>query len=401
MKMRHKIAAQFVKTNADLAVRVAAMGGPAKASLRALLGVVLLASLVGCGGSSNNGGGAKKPTPTPTATATASPGPDPAQLRSFIGQKVGGLDKLTVPATDADIPIPAPTDGNTAYRYKYSEAKRYLGKQLFHDPVRTARIDTSFGGLRATAQTGSCGSCHLGEFSGKAGQQLNFNVGGEGRGYKDDQGNLISRRRPRTDLLPKEHDTQLFPGDALVDFLPTLTDILLVPPCTPGTREVTSPARAHKEPAPCELVSTGRLDALDSVGRQSPSMIGFAFNTRLLLGGFAGEPNSEPGGLNPKNDPAQENLTLLLLDAHRMFTDVPPLPGEVAPDRTLNGQSPVLQKIPAFVKLFRDAFPVEAAQADSSGDINDLVNDDTVLRATATYLRTAVTEHTIRPLYCR
>ena len=78
----------------------------------------------------------------------------------------------------------------------------------------------------------------------------------------------------------------------------------------------------------------------------SPSMVGFAFNNRLLFGGFAGEPQSTPGSLNPFNDPAQENLTLLLLDAHRM----------------LNFQSAALLKIPAFVKLFRDAFPQEAAR---------------------------------------
>ena len=74
-------------------------------------------------------------------------------------------------------------------------------------------------------------------------------------------------------------------------------------------------------------------------------MVGFAFNNRLLLGGFAGEPQSTPGSLNPNKDPAQENLTLLLLDAHRM----------------LNFQAPVLRGIPAFVKLFKDAFPQESA----------------------------------------
>ncbi len=93
-------------------------------------------------------------------------------------------------------------------------------------------------------------------------------------------------------------------------------------------------------------------------------MIGFAFNNRLLLGGFAGEPRSTPGSLNPFSDPAQENLTLLLLDAHRM----------------LNFQSAQLLKIPAFVKLFRDAFPTEAAQADAGNDLTLLVNDQTVFR---------------------
>jgi hypothetical protein len=106
---------------------------------------------------------------------------------------------------------------------------------LFHDPVRTDRIDintgqpkdlptgTSFGGtfnatdpliqqifpetgngtsseiqniVAATIQTGSCGSCHIGEAAGKAGQQINFNVGAEGRGYTDAQGNFFPRRRP-------------------------------------------------------------------------------------------------------------------------------------------------------------------------------------------------------------
>src|SRR5207244_13046078 len=115
-----------------------------------------------------------------------------------------------------------------------------------------------------------------------------------------------------------------------------------------------------------------------SVARQPPSMIGFPFNTRLLLGGFAGEPDSAPGGLNPFGDPAQENLTLLLLDAHRMLT----------------AEAAVLQNIPAFVKLFRDAFPEEAAQAETNKDPNILINDQTVLRATATFLRTTVTRNT-------
>ena len=96
-----------------------------------------------------------------------------AQLRRFIDRQVGGIDKLKVPAT---------------------EVKRFLGKLLFHDPVRTTRINinqgqpadlpvgTAFGGtvnasdpnvqaiVNATKQTGSCGSCHFGEAASKAGQ---------------------------------------------------------------------------------------------------------------------------------------------------------------------------------------------------------------------------------------
>ena len=64
----------------------------------------------------------------------------------------------------------------------------------------------------------------------------------------------------------------------------------------------------------------------------SPAMVGFAFNNRLLLGGFAGEPQSTPGRSTRLRDPAQENLTLLLLDAHRM----------------LNFQAAVLQKNQVF-----------------------------------------------------
>jgi cytochrome c peroxidase len=307
----------------------------------------------------------------------AAQGDSPTQLRRFIEEQVGGIDKLKVPATDADIPLPRLPNGTVNPRYKTTEEKRYLGKLLFHDPVRTSRIDPAYGGLLATKQTGSCGSCHLGEAAGKAGAQINFSVGGEGRGYTDEKGNFVVRRRPRSEL-PILRQIPLFPGDALVDELPTLTDIYHIPVPPPGHIEVATPARGEKLPLPDALLRTGRLDALDSVGRMSPSMIGFAFNNRLLLGGFAGESDSARGGLNPFGDPAQENLTLLLLDAHRMLT----------------AESAELLKIPAFVKLFRDAFPEEAAQADAAKDLDLLVNDQTVLRATATFLRTIVTRNT-------
>jgi hypothetical protein len=343
----------------------------------------------------------------------------PAELRELIARQVGGLDKLKVPADDASIPLP-PEDPSRPGRYKTTEAKRYLGKLLFHDPVRTARVNinqnvnppiregeprdlpagTAFGGtvpstnpkveavVSATRSTGSCGSCHLGEAAGKAGAVLNFNTGGEGRGYTDENGDYVIRRRPQSGLLPRESaylpTARLFDGDTGVDALPTLTDIYSLG----GTRIVATPARQKADPLADALLATGRLDQLDSVGRQSPSMIGFAFNNRLLFGGFAGESNSLPGGLNPLNDPAQENLTLLLLDAHRM----------------LDFESAELQKIPAFVELFGQAFPEEAqgyrackkadTGASCQGALDKLVNDDTVLRATATFLRTVVTRDT-------
>jgi hypothetical protein len=355
-------------------------------------------------------------------------GASPTQLRSFIAGQVGGLSNLQVPATNAAIPVPAPPagSGNLPYRYETTEAKRYLGKLLFHDPIRTARVDinqgqpkvlpvgTDFGGtfgasdptiksivpdtgnysstviqniVTATKQTGSCGSCHIGEAAGKAGQQINFNVGGEGRGYADAQGKFFARRRPQEGLAVLR-TTPLFVGDVLVDALPTLTDIWNDNTGQygfPAGLVVTTPAYYyHLSPADQAsatnqtLTATGRLDQLDSVARLSMNMVGFAFNNRLLFGGFAGEPQSTPGSLNPFNDPAGENLTLLLLDAHRM----------------LNFQSAALLQIPAFVQLFRDAFPQEAAQAVAANDLTILVNDQTVFRATATFLRTVVTRNT-------
>src|SRR5437667_279395 len=83
---------------------------------------------------------------------------------------------------------------------------------IFHDPVRTVRIDPAFGGVLATKQSGSCGSCHQGESASKAGTLLNFSVGGEGRSYTDAKGTFIPRRRPQVDILPKLRDTPLFPS---------------------------------------------------------------------------------------------------------------------------------------------------------------------------------------------
>ncbi len=292
-----------------------------------------------------------------------------AQLRLLIDREVGGIDKLKVPLRDADIPLPRRADGSVDPQFMTTEAKRYLGKMLFHDPVRSVRIRPEFGGVLATRQTGSCGSCHLGEAASKSGTLLNFNVGGEGRGYTDAKGNFVPRRRPLADL-PTLRRKPLFADDARVDELPTLTDVYQF--------AIGTPARGRKLPDPGTLLRSGRFDALDSVGRNAPSVIGAAFNNRLLLGGFAGEPDDAPGGLNPFGHPAQENLTLLLLDAHRMLED----------------QSAVLQQIPAFVKLFQDAFPEEAAEAKLSKDPDVLINDVTVLRATATFLRTSVTRDT-------
>lgn len=304
------------------------------------------------------------------ASANQVQGNNPTKLRQFIDQQVSGIQKLMVPAKDADLPQPRLPNGMPDPFFQTTEAKRYLGKQLFHDPVRMVRIRPEFGGIPATAQTASCATCHQGESASKAGTLFNFAAGGEGRHYTDAEGNFIPRRRPNMAILPILRQTPLFPGDALVDEIPTLTDIYEF--------AVGSPARGRKLPDPGRLLRTGRLDALDSVARNAPGCIGAAFNNRLLMGGFAGEPDASPGGLNPFGHPAQENIALLLLDAHRM----------------LEAQSAELQKYATYRKLFRDAFPEEAAQADAVGDLNLLINDMNVFRATATFLRTTVTRDT-------
>ncbi len=127
------------------------------------------------------------------------------------------------------------------------------------------------------------------------------------------------------------------------------------------------------------------------MGRNAPGVIGSAFNNRLLLFGLAGEPHATPGGLNPFNHPAQENVGLLLFDAHRLLED----------------QSGTLQTFATYRKLFRDAFPDEAALAPNcvpetppaAGACDALINDITALRAAATFLRTTVTRrHAVGPL---
>jgi cytochrome c peroxidase len=256
-------------------------------------------------------------------------------LRRFIDQRVGGLEKLMVSENNEDL------RQSLDPRFQITEAKRYLGKQLYFDPVRATNIQPEFGGVLSTAQTASCGSCHLGEAAGKAGTVLNLAVGAEGRGYTDARAIFHPRRR-------------ILPG--FVDTIPTPTEIF-----EGGV-----------------LVASGRFDAVDSVPRLSPSMIGFGFNNRLLLGGKAGEPSTSPGASNPDNLPAAENLAQIAISVHRMFET----------------QAAVLQQIPAYVKLFQDAFPDEAVQAALQSDLDLLINDDTISRAIATFLRTVVTRNT-------
>lgn len=261
-------------------------------------------------------------------------------LRNALIARVGSVEKLRVPALNKDLPQPMLADGVTVDpRFAITEAKRYLGKQLFFDPVRSNRIRPEEGGLASTARTGSCGSCHLGEVAGKAGQVINLHLGGEGRGFTDATGVFHVRRR-------------LLAG--LVDVIPT------------GVQEIVNGV----------ILKDGRFDAVDSVPRLSPSMIGFAFNTRLLLGGKAGQPAGDPN--NPHGLPAGENLAEIAFDAHRM----------------LETQKNAVQESAVYVKLFQDAFPSEAATFAVSHSPDDLINDDTIERAVAAFLRSVVTRNT-------
>jgi cytochrome c peroxidase len=357
-----------------------------------------------------------------------------AVLAAINANIPAGAAKLQVPATNAAIPLP-PAPASDPHRYDTTDVKVYLGKLLFHDPIRTQRVNqnqgqpkdfpvsTAFGGTifvtdddagappssvfgsATTAQvqaiqnsevaTGSCGSCHLGEANGKAGQVLNFNSGGEGRGYVDANGNFVARRRTQAGLV-KFRQFPLFPGDTGVDALPTLTDIWFAN----GASHITTPAffysfpeNGQSFPADLALTASGRLDQVDSVARQSPSTLGFAFNNRLLFGGIGGQPHDQPGALQPSyllnngitntggiDDPAQENINFLLLDAHRM----------------LGNEDAALRKIPAYRALFKVAFPKEyaAAQAVDGGDPLAYIDDFTESRARAAFLRSDVTRNT-------
>jgi len=262
------------------------------------------------------------------------------KLRRAITARVGAIDKLVVPAQDSELPQPTLADGVTPdQRYITTEPKRYLGKLLFFDPVRTNRISTTFGGVTSLLQTGSCGSCHLGEAASRAGQVINFNLGGEGRGFFDAEGVYHIRRT-------------LQPG--LADLIPT------------GDTDTVNGV----------VVEDGRFDAVDSVPRLSPSVIGFAFNNRLFLGGKAGQPAGDPN--NPDNLPAGENACQIAFDNHRM----------------LDTQSRAVQQLPAYVELFKEAFPAEAATYAQTKNLDDLISDDSIERAVATYLRTVVTRNT-------
>lgn len=271
--------------------------------------------------------------------------PSPVALRAYIAARVGGIERLQVPELDEDLPQPTTPDGDIDPRFRITEEKRYLGKLLFHDPVRTVSIRPEFGGDPALAQTASCGSCHLGEAQSKAGQVIAFGVGGEGRFEMDSRGKFRFTRH-------------VIPG--LVDSIPT-PQILM--------------------DADGNVILDGHFDRVDSVPRLSPSVVGFAFNNRLLGGGAAGEPYDPANPLklnkNPNNFPAGESLAQIAFKVHRM----------------VSRQQFALQEIPVYVALFAAAFPEEYDTYLETGDLNDLISDYTIARAMAAFMRTVITRN--------
>jgi len=125
--------------------------------------------------------------------------------------------------------------------------------------------------------------------------------GARGAGYTDASGKFIARRR-------------IQPG--LVDVSPTLTEV-----CTrSATIGCAAPTNGLNPSQDLDrLVESGRADAVDSVARNVPSLIGFAFNNRQLQGGLAGDPAPAPIGVNPDGLPAGENVAQATATVHRMF----------------------------------------------------------------------------------
>jgi len=267
--------------------------------------------------------------------------PTNSELRELIVERVGSLDALKVPTTDADLPQPDDP------RFTITDDKKRLGKLMFFDPVRANNVRPEFGGNRSLAQSASCGSCHMGEMASKAGLVTSIGMGGEGRGQiNPDTGRFEARRNVI---------------EGMTDALPTQVDVF-------------DALRA--------FTMTGRFDEVDAPFRVSPSIIGFAFNQRLFWSGTAGEAyepeDPSKANVNPKGLPTAENCVDVTFMAHRMSET----------------QRFALQNIPAYVQLFRRAFPEEAALADQSDNLDDLINDDTVGRAIAAFLRSVITRDT-------
>ncbi len=260
---------------------------------------------------------------------------DAATVRAMLTKRVGDLSRLRVPESVSDFPQPRLPGGAIDPRFAITPDKVRLGKLLFFDPIRSNHLRPEFGGIPETAQTASCGTCHAGEVATKAGMVVSVSLGGVGRHEMDNAGRKAMAR----------------------EVMPDAEDIL------PTGLELVAPDG--------EVIESGFFDAIDAPGRVAPSVIGFAFNNRLLWGG-------EAGGPNPEGYPAQEDLVRIASMAHRMAN----------PDTTH------LQENAVYRRLFELAFPTEADAARQAGDDGLLISNDTQFRAIAAFLRTVITRNT-------
>ena len=261
----------------------------------------------------------------------------PNMVRATVQARVGDINKLRVPDDDTDLPQPRLLSGESDPLFAITEEKRFLGQLLFHDPIRSTDLDLSLGGDPAFRLTASCSSCHLSHAGTKAGQVFNFGVGGEGR---------LTLGLGLDEVLVERTQS------------PSAADII--------------PTGIVKIGTAGEVLLDGSADAVDSAPRLSPSLVGAAFNQRLLLDGLAGE--SDPA-TNPDALPAIENVIQIASRNHRMFDD----------------QAVEVQLNPVYQQLFAEAFPDEHAQFLISGDPNDYINSDTMQRAIGAFLRSTIT----------
>ena len=148
----------------------------------------------------------------------------------------------------------------------------------------------------------------------------------------------------------KKRTTPIFAGDTLVDGLPTLDRHRHH--CSASAWWSRRPPSRHD--ADAQRVARHRpARRAGQRGRACPCRCSGSHSTTACSSAASrGSPRPRSARSIPFDDPAGENITLLLLDAHRMIGDA-------------SRQN--WRKIQPFVKLFQDAFPKEASEAAACG----------------------------------
>jgi cytochrome c peroxidase len=298
-----------------------------------ILFAVLLGSVFAACGSGGNG------------TSGADDDVTSDDVYQMMDKEVGGVAKFQFPTKYENLPLPQNTDGTPNKTLKITKPLVDLGRFLFADPALTTHVVTraenpACSGDPSASEGGSCIACHFpAAGGGKAGQEIGINVGGEGLFIKDASGAVTVRRRVR-------------PG--FKDYAPTLV---------------------QQKDASGKVLNDGNCDQTDIVGRNPPQITVAGYNTRLLLGGLAGQPKSAPVNANPDDLPALLNIAQALRIVHRMNGD------DQAIEPQGKGESQTLRGIPAYKLLFSRAYPELA-----NGSIENLINSRTIFRATAAFM---------------